>query len=358
MRKIRMGVIGLGGISRSHIKGIQKNPDGELVAVCDVIEKSLKDKGDEYGIDESHRFKDHLELLQCADVDAVAICTPNQSHYRIAKDAIKYRKPFLLEKPVAINYQQSLELKNLANQDNIPNMIAFSYRFKAAARYAKWMIGQGYLGRIFHLYAQYFQSWAMNGNIPINWRFLKEYSGSGALADLGSHMIDLARFFVGDFEKVFGHAGTFINQRRIAKDADAYGEVDVDDFCHFMAELEGGIIGNFSITRDAYGRGNYQRVEVYGSKGGLAYTLDANGDYADTIEVFIEGLHDQPGNYHSLSIPQQFKSDQLQSFFDIVNGKGDGKAATIDDGCTCQYILDSILASVKQERWISTKEQD
>jgi len=356
MSKIRMGIIGLGGISRAHIEGILNSPDGELVAICDIREEILREKGEEYGIPESHRFTNYIELLQCSDVDAVSICTPNKSHYQITKDVIKYGKPFVLEKPVTLSYQQALELKDLANRNKIPNMIAFSYRFKAAARYAKWIIEQGYLGRIFHIYVQYFQSWAIDENQPLVWRFLKEYSGSGALGDLGSHMIDLARFLVGEFEKVCGHAGTFIKKRKKIN-SDEYGEVDVDDYCHFMAELEGGIIGNFCITRNAYGRGNYQRVEVYGSKGGLVYKLDEKGNQVDTIEVCIGDLYGQVRDYHEIPVPPRFKADQMQSFFDIVNGKGDGLAATIDDGCINQYILDCILESVKLGKWIPLKNE-
>ena len=347
-----MGVIGLGGISTAHIEGILNSPDGELVAICDIREEVLKDKGVKYGIPESRRFKNHIELLQCPDVDAVSICTPNKAHYHIAKDVIYYGKPFILEKPVTLNYQQALELKELTNSKKIPNMVAFSYRFKAALRFAKWIIEQGYLGRIFHIYVQYFQSWAINEEVPLVWRFIKEYSGSGALGDLGSHMIDIARFLIGDFVKVCGHVGTFV-ERRKKIGSDEYGEVDVDDYCHFMAELEDGVIGNFCITRDAYGRGNYQRVEVYGSKGGLVYNLDKKGDHIDTIEVCIGDLYGRARDYHEIPVPSQFKAEQMQSFFDIVNGKGDGLAATIDDGYVNQYIIDCILESTRLGKWVT-----
>jgi predicted dehydrogenase len=348
MGKIRMGVIGTAGISRVHIDGILQSNDAELTALCDVNEGALKSAGVKYGIESKYLFTDYKRLIECLEVDAVSICTPNDSHFEIALEAVRNKKPFALEKPVTLTYQEAVELKKAVKEANIPNMVCFSYRFKAAARFARWIISQGHLGRIYHVYGQYLQSWGINEEVPLVWRFKKDISGSGALGDLGSHMLDLTRFIVGDFKKVCGHAGTYITERKIPGTNEP-GKVDVDDFCHFMAELDGGISAAFAISRFAYGRGNYQRVEVYGTKGGLVYSLEDE----ETIEICVGELYSNAKEYHRIPVPEKFKSNQMQSFFDIINGKGDSLAATIDDGCINQYLLDGIIKSFTNNEWVT-----
>lgn len=351
MKKIRMGVIGLGSISRNHIEGIRRSPDAELIAVCDLKSDVLKTKGEALGISEDHRFGSYSDLLMCEDVDAVSICTQNDAHLEITLNAIKQKKPFILEKPVTLNYNQALTLKKLANENNIKNMIAFSYRYKPAVRFARWIIKQGHLGRIYHINVSYLQGWGISDQMPLVWRFKKDKSGSGALGDLGSHMIDLTRFLVGDFEEVCSQAGTFIKERKNIITGENE-DVDVDDYCNFMALLERDVAAVFAITRNAYGRGNYQRIEVYGSKGGLVYNLDNE----DSIQVCIGDVYNSSKEYKQIRVPDEYKADQMQSFFDIINGKADGLSADIDDGYRNQYILDKIIESFDKKSWVSLRE--
>src|SRR5699024_8918824 len=109
------------------------------------------------------------------------------------------------------------------------------------------------------------------------------------------------------------------------------GEVDVDDFCHYLMEMDGKTSANFSVTRFAYGRGNYQRMEIYGSKGALVYSLDVTPG-VDELEVCIGSPYDRVGAFTKLPVPDRFRTDQMQSFADILNGRGDGMAATIEEG--------------------------
>jgi predicted dehydrogenase len=351
MRKIQMGVIGLGGISKSHINGILSSPDAELVALCDIDSNALQEKSKMYKIPQTHCFFKYTDLLECDDVDAVSICTPNDSHFKIAREAIIRKKPFALEKPVTLNLHEAKILKEMAKKASVPNMICFSYRFKSAVRFARWIIRMGCLGNIFHVYVQYLQSWAISESLPLYWRFRQENSGSGAHGDIGSHMLDLVRFLIGDYSKICAQAGTFITERK-KLNSEEHGNVDVDDYCNYIAELDGGIPVTFNITRYAYGRGNYQRVEIYGSKGGLIYHLDETGVGADTVRLCTSDSNVQPGTYRELPIPDEYNADQMQSFFDIIRGKGDGLAATIEDGYINQYLLDSIVESFEKEKWV------
>lgn len=348
MHQLRIGVIGTGGISQFHIEGIQKSPDAVLTALCDIDPAVLAQNGIKHGIPQDHLFSSHTELLSCPDVDAVSICTPNDAHFMIAMDAVRFGKPFALEKPVTLNAGQAGILLGAVSDAKLPNMVCFSYRFKASARYVRQMIWDGELGRIYHVYAQYFQSWAMDGQLPLIWRFRKAVTGSGALGDLGSHLLDLVCFMVGDIQKVCGQAGTFIADRKPLPSQQP-GRVDVDDYFNIMAQLEGGIPALLAVTRFAHGRGNHQRIEIYGEKGSVIYSLED----ADTVEVCMGAPVGNAGGFVRVEVPESYKSDQMQSFIDRINGRDDGLAATMLDGYANQVLLDSVLESFEKNQWIS-----
>lgn len=347
MKKLKIGVIGLGGIANYHIWGIRESPDAEVWAICDVNEKSLAERGEALHIPEERRYLRHEDLFRNGELDAVMIGTPNFNHYQVAYDAIKYGMPFALEKPIALNTKEALILREELAKAPIPHMVCFSYRYKSAARYARQLIREGRLGRIHHIYSQYLQGWAIDEQTPLVWRFSKELSGSGALGDLGSHILDLHRFLAGETESVVAHADTIIRQRD-RLDGEGKGEVDVDDFCHVLGRMKGGVSSSMQISRFAFGRGNYQQIEVYGSKGALIYNLEET----DTLQV---NFSDEEGGFRSADIPESCRSEQMQSFFNLLLGKGDGLDATIEDGYINQRTIDAIIESFEQGRWVSAE---
>lgn len=282
----------------------------------------------------------------------VQISTSNNAHFEVAKAAIEAGKPFCLEKPVTLTAEEADILAKAAQEKGIPNMVCFSYRFKAAARYAKELVEKGMLGDIYHVYMQYLQGGGgPSYDLPRSWRYQKELTGTGALGDLGCHALDLVSFVTGkNYRKAVGHTDTYVTQRRL-EEGEGYGPVDVDDFCHYLMEMDGKTSANFSVTRFAYGRGNYQRMEIYGSKGGLVYSLDVTPG-VDELEVCFGYPYDRSGIYTKLPIPQRFQCDQMQSFADILNGCSDGMAATIQDGCRIQHALDVIIRSAEEEKWL------
>jgi predicted dehydrogenase len=343
---VRMGVIGVGGIANVHMKGIMKSDNMQLAAIADLNEDFLDKYGSLYQIPAEHRYRDYKEMLKRDDIDAVSICTPNDSHYEIAKEAILHGKPFVLEKPITMNEEEARELRDLAKERKVKNMVAFSYRYKAAARYAKHLIEQGHLGKINHIYGQYLQSWG-NDDVPLIWRFSKQRSGSGALGDLGSHMLDLTRFLVGETTELICDAGVITEKRKLAN-SEEIGIVDVDDYCHYMTRSNQGIHGVFQITRMAYGRGNYQRVEIYGSQGGLVYELEEE----DVLYVCLGNVYGKALNYQRIPVPKEFYADQMQSFYDLLTDQGDGWSATLEDGYINQKTIDAIISSYEEKKWV------
>ena len=344
---IRVGSVGVGAIwGGVHEPGIAKSPDLTLVAICDIDEKKLEAVGEKYGIPPQYRFTDYRDLVNCDIVDAVDICTSNDAHFKVAMAAVEAGKPFNLEKPITLTAEEADILAKAAQEKNVKNMVCFSYRFKAAARYAKDLIAQGKIGRVYHVNMQYFQAWGLpRANCPLVWRYVKSRTGTGALGDLGSHALDLVRFVTNkEYTRVVGHTGTYVHERPLL-DGKGVGKVDV-------ADMEDEISVSFQITRFAYGRGNYQRMEIYGSEGAIVYSLDATPAGIDEIEVCSGDINADAHVFNHLPIPQQYFCDQMQSFADILNGCSDGMAATIQDGCRIQHALDVIIRSAEEEKWL------
>ncbi len=349
--KYRIGSVGLGGISHGvHIPGIKASPDLELVALCDIDEKRLAARAEEYGIPRERCFTDYRDLIACPQVDAVDISTPNNVHAEIAMAAARAGKPYDVEKPITMDTAEARELARVTKEAGVANMICFSYRYKAAARYLRSLVLSGRLGRIHHVNMQYYQGWGLaESNCALVWRFVKSVAASGALGDLGCHGLDLVSFVTGEkYESVAAHLGTIVHERR-KLDGSGMGPVDVDDFSNILAQMSGGISASFQISRFCYGRGNYQRMEVYGEKGALVYHLDRIPG-RDELEICDAGTAKK---YVPAEIPQEFRVSQMQAFADLLNGCSDGLNADVDDGVTNEILLDGILLADAEKRWVT-----
>ena len=354
MSVIRVGSVGIGGISRGvHLPGIEASPDLQLAAVCDLRPEALEYAKNRYGIDDAHCFTDYHDLINCPDVDAVDISTPNNVHFEIAMTAAEAGKPFCLEKPICMDRKQADALAAFALEKGVKNMVCFSYRFKAAARYARDLVRRGLIGRIYHVDMEYSQAWGLPFvDCPLVWRFDQPITGTGTLGDLGSHGLDLVRFVTGaEYTAICGHLGTFVHERR-ALDGSGMKRVLVDDFSNAMAEMSDGAAATFRITRLAAGRGNYQRMEIYGSEGALIYELDAEGKGADTLECCSGRVNSSRHHFEPLEIPEPYNVSQMQCFADVINGKANTLAATIEDGCVNMHLVDALVESAREQRWV------
>lgn len=349
-KKFRVGVIGCGGISGSHIRGIMDSPDLEVGALCDILPAKLEEKKQMCGASDDICYSDYIEMLDSGKIDAVSVCTPNYLHYEMAMEAVKRGIPYAVEKPACNTAEEAAILLEETTKKGIPNMVCFSYRFISAARYARELVQNGTLGKIYHISGEYFQAWGLpniktGALTPLVWRFEKDKAITGALGDLGCHMIDLIRFITGrEFTRITADYDTFIHKRplpgRIGEGN--IGDVTVDDYVDIIGQLEGPIAANLSISRYAYSRGNYQRVEIYGDNGAVRYTLEDGGQ----LEINIG--NEPMKNAHiwcSVPVPHRFDSNQMQSFADILNGCGDGLAADMNDGWKTQKVIDAAVAA-------------
>ena len=355
-KKHRIGMIGCGAIAELHIAGIMESPDLEVGALCDIDPANLSKKQAQCSAADDMCYTDYIKMLDSGRIDAVSICVANSLHFEVAMETVKRGIPYALEKPACNNGEEAKSLLEETKKHNIPNMVCFSYRFEPAARYAREIILSGELGRINHINVEYFQSWGLPAHdgslVSLRWRFNKDQL-SGALGDLGCHMIDMCRFMTGcEFIRVVADMDTFIHKRPIPDCADgSYGEVTVDDYVNIIGQMEGPVAANLSISRFAYGRGNYQCIDVYGEKGSLRYLFEWDKENVLEVNIGNKPMRDNR-IWASIPIPNKYNSSQMQSFADILNNCGDGLAADIYDGLRVQQVLDVALASANEGKRI------
>lgn len=308
---------------------------------------------------------DYRRLLERDDIDLIDVATPGNTHHEIAVAALEAGKHVLCEKPLANTLEEAHEMLDAATTAGTINMVCFNYRRAPAVQLAKKLVDEGRLGEIRHWRAVYLQDFILDPEFPLIWRFKKEVAGSGALGDLGAHIIDLAHFLVGPIEEVVGSAGTFIRERPLEPGGDEKGPVSVDDAADFLARFENGAMGTFEATRLAPGRKNHNSFEINGSNGSLIFDLERMNElrvyFADdppetsgfrTIMV-TEPEHPYVGAWwppgHILGYEHTF----VHTIKDLLDGIGAGKspAPTFEDGFRCQAVLDAVERSVQSKTW-------
>lgn len=345
MDKIKIGIVGLGTIANAvHIPQIQEDDRFQITALCDLDESKVIELGKKLNISKNKLFTNYKDLIDDPDVNVVDITTSNDFHSPIALYTANKGKSYILEKPITMTYNQAIALKKATEENDVKNMVCFSYRYKAAARYCKHLIDvENVVGDITHVNVQYYQSWALPSvNVDLVWRFQKEKTGSGALGDLGSHMLDLVEFMTDlKYTDVISQLGTIVQERKDISTG-KLKKVTVDDYSNFLITTDNGASISFQINRLAFGRGNYQRIEIYGTKGALIYKLDEIIEKDELERIYDD---EQGIRIEKLNIPEEFNSSQMSSFADIIEGKDDGLSANIIDGVRNQYYLDNILYS-------------
>ncbi|WP_330434122.1 Gfo/Idh/MocA family oxidoreductase [Streptomyces sp. NBC_00825] len=231
---------------------------------------------------------DWRALIARDDVQLVDICTPGDSHAEIAIAALEAGKHVLCEKPLANTVAEAEAMAEAAERAAARGqvaMVGFNYRRVPAITYARQLIAQGRLGTLRHVRAAYLQDWLVDPESPLTWRLERERAGSGALGDLGAHIVDLAQYLAGEpLVGVSAVSETFVRERpRLAgpsaglsgaADAGARGAVTVDDAALFTGRLASGALASFEATRMAAGRKNALRLEINGERGSLAFDLE------------------------------------------------------------------------------------
>ncbi|MDF2959136.1 MAG: Gfo/Idh/MocA family oxidoreductase, partial [Paenibacillus sp.] len=287
MRELNVALIGYNFMGKAHSYAIGNSAfffQQEVKPVKKVIvgrtESSVKKAAEDFGWLEY--ATDWNEVICRNDIDIVCIATPTSSHKEIAIAAAKAGKHILCEKPLGMNAAEAKEMWDTAKQAGVVHMLGHNYRRVPAITLAKKLISEGKLGEIYHFRGVYLQDWLSDADVPMSWRLDKKIAGSGPHGDLNAHLIDLARFLVGDIEQVVGMEKTFVKKRvKVPGDGLLHPspsvqleDVTVDDTTAFLAKFENGALGTFEASRMASGRKNHERIEINGSKGSLSFNFE------------------------------------------------------------------------------------
>lgn len=351
MEKVRIGIIGVGGIAKGvHLRQLTECPNCIISALCDINEAALFNAAKQYGVPADHCFTDYHDLVACPDVDAVEVCTPNNMHVPCAMAAVDAGKPVNIEKPLSLSCKTAQPLLDLLDAKPVTNMMCFSYRFRPAVQYAKHLIEQGLLGDIVSVSVEYLKDSAFWEGRRLDWRFDKTIAGTGVLGDLGVHLIDMARYLIGEFKSVSADCGTIVKQRQ-KLDSDEWAPVTTDDYCHFIARLgeSGDVFANFTISRCCIGHSNHIRYDIYGTKGVISFDLNN----PDVLGVCVGTVDLECKNLHTVTVPAKYSFKQEQTFIDAVLGNQPPILPDVREGMECQKILDALLLSSEEKCWVN-----
>ncbi|MGH3761987.1 Gfo/Idh/MocA family protein [Actinophytocola sp.] len=307
---------------------------------------------------------DWREVVASDDVALVDICTPGDTHAEIAIAALAAGKHVLCEKPLANSVAEAEEMVAAATEAatrGVRSMVAFNYRRVPAIAYARKLVEEGRIGTVRHVRAVYLQDWLSDEQAPMAWRLRKDKAGSGALGDLGAHIVDATQYLVGDLlTGVAAVTNTFVHKR--PTDTGELDDVTVDDAALFLGRFANGAVASFEATRFALGRKNAMRVEVNGSLGSIAFDFESmnelsyydgsagpsNGDAAGFRRILVtEPTHPYVGAWwppgHLLGYEHTFTHEVV----DLVRAIADGSdpRPSFADGLRVQRVLEAVERS-------------
>lgn len=316
-------------------------------------------------------------LVDRDDIDLIDVCTPGHTHAEIAIAALEAGKHVLCEKPLANTVEEAeamVAAAEKARANGVRSMVGFTYRRVPAIGLARQLVAQGRLGTIHHVRAQYLQDWIVDPEAPLSWRLDKTKAGSGALGDIGAHIVDLTQFITGDtIATVTGRLETFVKERPLPSEhsglsgtaGSGTGPVTVDDAAAFLAQFRSGAMGVFEATRFANGRKNAIRIEVNGSRGSLAFDFEDmnvlhfyDGDDDSATAGFRRILATEadhpyvaawwpPG--HLLGYEHGFTHQVVDLVNDIAAGQD--PTPSFADGLQVQRVLAAVEASSLSSSW-------
>ena len=370
MSEIGVGLVGYRFMGKAHSNAYRQvgrffdvDPVPRMLALCGRDGESVKSAAAKLGWEGYET--DYRRLLERDDIGLVDVSTPGNTHREISIAALEAGKHVICEKPIANTLYEAREMLEAARAAGTINMVCFNYRRAPAVQLARKLVEDGRLGEIRHWRAVYLQDFILDPQMPMMWRFDKEIAGSGALGDIGAHLIDLAHFLIGPIKSVVGSAETFIRERPIEPGGSATAPVTVDDAVAFLARFENGATGTFEATRLAPGRRNRNSFEINGSEGSLVFDLERMNE----LQVFFADEPSETAGFRTINVtgPDHpymeawwppghiigYEHTFIHTMKDLLDGisTGHSPAPTFEDGYRCQAVLDAVERSVDGGSW-------
>lgn len=379
-KKFKVGVIGVGFIGPAHMEGIRRQ-GFEVLAIAEANQELAEAAAERLLVPKA--YGDWKDLVADPEIDVVHIASPNFLHYKHAKAVLEAGKHVVCEKPLAMTSEESAELVKLAEEKNLVNAVNFNIRFYPLVHEAKARIEAGEIGdRVYIVQGSYLQDWLLL-DTDWNWRLEPELGGElRAVADIGSHWMDLVTFVTGTrIKAVFADFETFLPiRRKPKKKIDTFGgkmEVDVEyeekeihteDYASVLLKFENGAKGTMTVSQVSSGRKNRLFFEINGSESSLIWDSEVPnqmiiGNRPEPNQLIIKDpslmmnaarwTASYPGG-HTEGFPDTFK--QLQTAVYRYIGAGDFKAEpdfpTFRDGHNTILVDEAILKSAKENRWV------
>lgn len=356
MDPVRGAVIGAGGgIARlRHIPAFHeaaKRGLAEIVAVCDPVPAALEEAGAQAGV--AARYLDYQDVIARDDIDVILIATPNSLHEPIAVSALQSGKHVLCEKPLALSLAGAQRMAAAARAADRVTAVNHRYRWVPAMRYLHELVTADEFGDMRQLFMNYFNALFLDQDTPMQWRYLRSERG-GILADIGSHLIDLAIWLLGPIARIRCDLTTFTHER-----SDIAGEViqvEVDDAATCQVEFASGVVGVLNASGLCLGRLNHQRIELYGTRGGAVYEIDRPGDLGgDKLQVCFGSAQHRIAGMATAPVPPRYDATPLDPFLDFFTAIHERRpaAVTFDDAVRVQVVLDAAeLSAESGGTWI------
>jgi predicted dehydrogenase len=376
MSQINAGIIGTGFIGPVHIEGLRRNGIN-IVALCDLPDRA-RAAADRFGIPQA--FGDYHELLNSPDVDVVHITSPNRFHCEMSLAALKAGKHVICEKPLAMNTKETAQILKQAKAAGTVFAVNYNIRFYPAVLQLRRLVASGELGEIIHVNGTYLQDWLFK-DTDYNWRLLPKEGGElRAVADIGTHWMDLVSFALGSkIQSVFADMATYHKTRKrplgevetfsksTAKMKYAEYKVETEDYANVLLQFANGTRGNLGVSQVAAGRKNCIRVEIYGSRKSAWWCSEepevlhcGNRDGANETAVRATGAFgDGASGYmdyppgHVEGFPDTFKMMFRNVYGTIRGAKIEPMFATPEDGHQEVAVCEAIIKSNKARKWVN-----
>jgi predicted dehydrogenase len=387
MKKLNVGLIGAGFMGKAHSLAYVAMPMFFWPAPAIPVRKTIVDVSDSIAAEAAQRFgfekstSDWRSVVEDPEIDIIDIATPNHLHAEIAIAAAAAGKHIISEKPLARSGDEAKTMYDAVKNAGIVHMVAFNYRRTPAVALAKKYIEEGAIGDILNFRGTYLQDWSADPDGPLSWRFQKSIAGSGSLGDIGTHVVDMARFLCGEITQVNTQLKTWIKTRPLqaggvdklgasTKDSTApRGEVDVDDEVLSLLEFQNGAIGSLEATRNAHGRNNFLTFEIHGTIGSIYFNYERRDElqvafandqadrkgfrtvYTGPAHPYGEGLWPIP----ALGIG--YGETKIIETYDFVKAimEGGEVSPNFKDGYQINLIADAMAASAQSRSWTSVQ---
>jgi len=374
MPDVNIALIGAGFMGKAHSNAWRQvsafcapRLTPRLTVVCGLEPPQVRALARAFGWCET--ATDWREVVRRPDIQIVDVATPGDTHADIAIAAARAGKAVLCEKPLANTARDAERMLAAVEQAGVPHMINHNYRRVPAVALARQIIRDGRIGKIRHFRGTYLQDWIVDPAFPLVWRLDRRKAGSGALGDIGAHVIDLARMLVGEIAEVSATTETFIKTRPLPDNPKRKGRVTVDDAVVSAVRFANGAIGAIEATRLAAGRRNSNRFEINGSLGSISFDLERLNE----LEVYFET--DPPGlrGFRTILVTEAshphmegwwppghvlgWEHTFTHTMYDLLEAVADNKVPSpnFGDGVKNQRVLEAMERSAQTRRWVRVK---